>query len=183
MRRLKTLRRPPIYPKSPGHLPCSSLTHPPSAALTPSIRVLRWIRVKPYILLLQLFEPPRLLHTHAAILLPPHIVGVIRYTYPPCSFSYGMPLVHQHLHLPQLPYYLLRCILLPCHLFPLSTPPVYESITGPVFGGQVRGVRLRTTSITCHSESPQCHSERLLGVIPSPPHWHSERSEESKMFL
>ena len=45
MRRLKTLRRPPIYPMSPGHLPCSSLT-PPSAALTPSIRVLRWIRAK-----------------------------------------------------------------------------------------------------------------------------------------
>ena len=28
MRRLKTVRRPPIYPKTPGHLPCSSLTHP-----------------------------------------------------------------------------------------------------------------------------------------------------------
>ena len=28
MRRLKTGRRPPIYPKTPGHLPCSSLTHP-----------------------------------------------------------------------------------------------------------------------------------------------------------
>ena len=28
MRRLKTARRPPIYPKTPGHLPCSSLTHP-----------------------------------------------------------------------------------------------------------------------------------------------------------
>ena len=46
MRRLKTVRRPPIYPKTPGHLPCSSLTHPPSAVLTPSIRVLRWIRAK-----------------------------------------------------------------------------------------------------------------------------------------
>ena len=29
MRRLKTVRRPPIYPKTPGHLPCSSLTPPP----------------------------------------------------------------------------------------------------------------------------------------------------------
>ena len=28
MRRLKTVRRPPVYPKTPGHLPCSSLTHP-----------------------------------------------------------------------------------------------------------------------------------------------------------
>ena len=28
MRRLKTVRRPPIYPMTPGHLPCSSLTHP-----------------------------------------------------------------------------------------------------------------------------------------------------------
>ena len=48
MRRLKTVRRPPIYPKTPGHLPCSSLTHPLPAVLTPSIRVLRWIRAKHY---------------------------------------------------------------------------------------------------------------------------------------
>ena len=34
MRRLKTVRRPPIYPKTPGHLPCSPHP-PPSAALTP----------------------------------------------------------------------------------------------------------------------------------------------------
>ena len=45
MRRLKTVRRPPIYPNEPSHLPCSSLTHP-AAVLTPSIGVLRWIRVK-----------------------------------------------------------------------------------------------------------------------------------------
>ena len=44
MRRLKTVRRPPIYPNEPSHLPCSSLTHP-AAVLTPSIGVLRWIRV------------------------------------------------------------------------------------------------------------------------------------------
>ena len=38
MRRLKTLRRPPIYPKSPGHLPCSSLTHPiPLPSPRPSV--------------------------------------------------------------------------------------------------------------------------------------------------
>ena len=38
MRRLKTLRRPPIYPKSPGHLPCSSLTHPlPLPSRRPSV--------------------------------------------------------------------------------------------------------------------------------------------------
>ena len=49
MRRLKTVRRPPIYPNEPSHLPCSSLTHP-AAVLTPSIGVLRWIRAK---------EPPR----------------------------------------------------------------------------------------------------------------------------
>ena len=42
---MKTVRRPP-YPKwNPGYFPCSSLT-PPSAFLTPSIGVLRWIRVK-----------------------------------------------------------------------------------------------------------------------------------------
>ena len=42
---MKTVRRPP-YPKwNPGYFPCSSLT-PPSAFLTPSIRVLRWIRAK-----------------------------------------------------------------------------------------------------------------------------------------
>ena len=46
MRRLKTVRRPPIYPNEPSHLPCSSLTHP-AAVLTPSIGVLRWIRVNP----------------------------------------------------------------------------------------------------------------------------------------
>ena len=41
---MKTVRRPP-YPKwNPGYFPCSSLT-PPSAFLTPSIGVLRWIRV------------------------------------------------------------------------------------------------------------------------------------------
>ena len=45
MRRLKTVRRPPIYPNEPSHLPCSSLTHP-AAVLTPSIGVLRWIRAK-----------------------------------------------------------------------------------------------------------------------------------------
>ena len=45
MRRLKTVRRPPIYPNEPSHLPCSSLTHP-AAVLTPSIGVLRWIRGK-----------------------------------------------------------------------------------------------------------------------------------------
>ena len=40
---MKTVRRPP-YPKwNPGYFPCSSLT-PPSAFLTPSIGVLRWIR-------------------------------------------------------------------------------------------------------------------------------------------
>ena len=44
MRRLKTVRRPPIYPNGAHHLPCSSLTHP-AAILTPSIGVLRWIRV------------------------------------------------------------------------------------------------------------------------------------------
>ena len=38
MRRLKTLRRPPIYPKTPGHLPCSSLTHPlPLSSRRPSL--------------------------------------------------------------------------------------------------------------------------------------------------
>ena len=42
---MKTVRRPP-YPKwNPGYFPCSSLT-PPSAFLTPSIPVLRWIRAK-----------------------------------------------------------------------------------------------------------------------------------------
>ena len=38
MRRLKTLRRLPIYPKTPGHLPCSSLTHPlPLPSRRPSV--------------------------------------------------------------------------------------------------------------------------------------------------
>ena len=38
MRRLKTVRRPPIYPKTPGHLPCSSLTHPlPLSSRPPSV--------------------------------------------------------------------------------------------------------------------------------------------------
>ena len=38
MRRLKTLRRPPIYPKTSGHLPCSSLTHPlPLPSRRPSV--------------------------------------------------------------------------------------------------------------------------------------------------
>ena len=38
MRRLKTLRRPPIYPKTPGHLPFSSLTHPlPLSSRRPSV--------------------------------------------------------------------------------------------------------------------------------------------------
>ena len=38
MRRLKTVRRPPIYPKTPGHLPCSSLTHPlPLPSPRPSV--------------------------------------------------------------------------------------------------------------------------------------------------
>ena len=38
MRRLKTVRRPPIYPKTPGHLPCSSLTHPlPLSSRRPSV--------------------------------------------------------------------------------------------------------------------------------------------------
>ena len=38
MRRLKTLRRPPIYPKTPGRLPCSSLTHPlPLSSRRPSV--------------------------------------------------------------------------------------------------------------------------------------------------
>ena len=38
MRRLKTGRRPPIYPKTPGHLPCSSLTHPlPLSSRPPSV--------------------------------------------------------------------------------------------------------------------------------------------------
>ena len=38
MRRLKTLRRPPIYPKTPGHLPCSPLTHPlPLPSRRPSV--------------------------------------------------------------------------------------------------------------------------------------------------
>ena len=38
MRRLKTGRRPPIYPKTPGHLPCSSLTHPlPLPSRRPSV--------------------------------------------------------------------------------------------------------------------------------------------------
>ena len=41
---MKTVRRPP-YPKwNPGYFPCSS--PPPSAFLTPSIGVLRWIRAK-----------------------------------------------------------------------------------------------------------------------------------------
>ena len=47
MRRLKTVRRPPIYPNEPSHLPYSSLTHP-AAVLTPSIGVLRWIRAYTY---------------------------------------------------------------------------------------------------------------------------------------
>ena len=38
MRRLKTVRRSPIYPKTPGHLPCSSLTHPlPLSSRRPSV--------------------------------------------------------------------------------------------------------------------------------------------------
>ena len=38
MPRLKTVRRPPIYPKTPGHLPCSSLTHPlPLSSRRPSV--------------------------------------------------------------------------------------------------------------------------------------------------
>ena len=46
MRRLKTVRRPPIYPKTPGHLPCISLTHPLPLSSRQSIGVLRWIRGK-----------------------------------------------------------------------------------------------------------------------------------------
>ena len=55
---MKTVRRPP-YPKwNPGYFPCSSLT-PPSAFLTPSIGVLRWIRGKDWLtLLLQVYETP-----------------------------------------------------------------------------------------------------------------------------
>ena len=125
----------------PPHLLESSPDRRVPMPLTPCSNAMaashRWIRVKPYVLLLHLLKPPGLLHTHAPVLLPPHIVGVIRYAYPPHSFSYGVPLVHQHLHLPQFPYYLLRCLPLPCHLFPLSTTPVYEFITGSVFGGQV----------------------------------------------
>ena len=35
---MKTGRRPPIYPKTPGHLPCSSLTHPlPLPSRRPSV--------------------------------------------------------------------------------------------------------------------------------------------------
>ena len=35
---LSTVRRPPIYPKTPGHLPCSSLTHPlPLSSRRPSV--------------------------------------------------------------------------------------------------------------------------------------------------
>ena len=38
MRRLKTVRQPPVYPKTPGHLPCSSLTHPlPLSSRRPSV--------------------------------------------------------------------------------------------------------------------------------------------------
>ena len=38
MRRLKTGRRPHIYPKTPGHLPCSFLTHPlPLPSRRPSV--------------------------------------------------------------------------------------------------------------------------------------------------
>ena len=48
-----------------------------------------------------------LLYTHAAILLPPYIISVIRHSYPPHSLPYGVPLLHQHVHLPQLPYDLL----------------------------------------------------------------------------
>ena len=56
---MKTVRRPP-YPKwNPGYFPCSSLT-PPSAFLTPSIGVLRWIRAKePRLVYLESFEGER----------------------------------------------------------------------------------------------------------------------------
>ena len=37
VRRLKTVRRPPIYPRSPGHLPCSSLTPFPPSSRRPSV--------------------------------------------------------------------------------------------------------------------------------------------------
>ena len=44
-KRLQTARQPPVYPNSsPDHRACNSLT--PSAVLTPSIPVLRWIRDK-----------------------------------------------------------------------------------------------------------------------------------------
>ena len=44
-KRLQTARQPPVYPNSsPDHRACNSLT--PSAVLTPSIPVLRWIRAK-----------------------------------------------------------------------------------------------------------------------------------------
>ena len=42
-KRLQTARQPPVYPSSsPDHRACNSLT--PSAVLTPSIPVHRWIR-------------------------------------------------------------------------------------------------------------------------------------------
>ena len=45
-KRLQTARQPPVYTNSsPDHRACNSLT--PSAVLTPSIPVHRWIRAKP----------------------------------------------------------------------------------------------------------------------------------------
>ena len=44
-KRLQTARQPPVYPNSsPDHRACNPLT--PSAVLTPSIGVHRWIRAK-----------------------------------------------------------------------------------------------------------------------------------------
>ena len=60
MRRLKTVRRPPIYPKTPGHLPCSSFTHPlPLSSRRPSVsfggfgfsglwEITRWVSLIPH---------------------------------------------------------------------------------------------------------------------------------------
>ena len=67
MRRLKTVRRPPIYPKTPGHLPCSSLTHPLPLSSRVSIGVLRWMS--------GLGEPHATVHRALADLLADRIVG------------------------------------------------------------------------------------------------------------
>ena len=97
------------------------------------------------VLLLQLFQPPRLIHLQPAVLLAPPVVGLLRDPGLLACLRRRLPVRDRHFNLPQQVHHLLRRMLLSsCHiqllLYQFLSSQLVQKLPGTPLYGRDRGV-------------------------------------------